>query len=165
MADKYVFRNFQWTPDLETGISEIDRQHRDFLKLVDELLDKAIRGQGRGQGQFSETFSYLESYANNHFSLEEHVMDENKYPAQREHRMKHKEFRENLRILKNIFKTVGATDELSSKINYFLVNWFMGHVRDVDKKMCIYLKARRGGEGGSFIRRLKALSRKIFGGK
>jgi hemerythrin len=61
------------SPDLATGIPEIDRQHGELLVQIAELGEAA---RTCDLPLAENVLAYLERYAATHFAINEHVLDE-----------------------------------------------------------------------------------------
>ena len=63
---------FTWDPALETGINEIDEQHRLLFRKADAVLEAVAAGQGAMEVR--RTLQFLSDYAALHFETEERYM-------------------------------------------------------------------------------------------
>lgn len=68
-----------WTPDLATKVDEIDSQHRELFKRINDLLDAC--NQGRGKEEVQKVIRFLEEYVATHFGEEEKYMEKYNYPG------------------------------------------------------------------------------------
>lgn len=64
----------EWTPALEVGLEEMDRQHRQLVKILNEL-HQAMQAGGR-QRDLMRVMDELLQYTKYHFSTEERLMAE-----------------------------------------------------------------------------------------
>ncbi|MHB9035807.1 MAG: hemerythrin domain-containing protein, partial [Armatimonadota bacterium] len=55
----------QWTPDLAVGVREIDDQHRELFKRVNDLLEAMSKGKGRDE--IAKVVAFLGNYVVTHF--------------------------------------------------------------------------------------------------
>ena len=89
-----MFVPLQWDRSFETGIEEVDAQHRYFLHLVNRLgqeLDTA-----RDENYRSRLIRELFKYAEFHFLSEENLMMRHGFPGLPEHRDIHRQLIEDL---------------------------------------------------------------------
>jgi len=128
----------QWSEDLETGIARIDEQHRELLRMVDELL--AACQDGRGKEAVGEMIVYLESYITNHFRDEERVQTENSYPDYILHKSEHERFLRDYKELKDEFEKEGPTLPMIVTTNRVVVAWLMNHIRKTDRALAEFLR-------------------------
>lgn len=59
---------YKWTPDLETGNSLIDGQHKELIEAINKLLDAC--GNGKGRAEIEATLVFLNNYVVKHFNDE-----------------------------------------------------------------------------------------------
>lgn len=125
----------EWNEDFEIGISEIDLQHKNFLKLVKkvELL---------GKGKFREIniediFQEIIFYAQFHFRSEENLMKEFAYPDIEKHRSEHKILSDHL-LLEVSELMVHPTNFVH--LHNYLLKWLLEHIILEDKKLSNYLE-------------------------
>lgn len=122
-----------WQAAYDTGVEEIDLQHRYFLALINRLTaELAASGDARyRQGLLNE----LAKYAAFHFASEENLMVKLGYPDRERHRMLH----------------IELIDKLSSRMNAityeplleFLVGWFIQHTTTEDRHIGEHLRRRQ----------------------
>ncbi len=129
----------QWTEDLATGSTEIDRQHQEIFKRIDDLLEACHVGKGREKA--CEMLQFLDDYVISHFGNEERFMIEHGYPGYAEHKAKHVEFTKNYMILKKQVETEGAGLNTVITTNQLVVDWLRHHIRKVDTQLGAFLKA------------------------
>ena len=130
----------QWTQDLSVGVDEIDKQHKELFNRINNLFD-AIR-HGKGREDVGTLINFLEDYTVMHFALEERYMANYDYPDSMFHKSKHSKFIQEFSVIKNTFESNGATVDLVIRINIFLTEWWMNHIRTSDKLLGVYLKKR-----------------------
>ena len=122
--------NIEWSADLSVGINRFDEQH---IKLIEILqgLEEAIR-HGRDADLIEDTIVNLFNYAKVHFSAEEEMLRQHKYPEEKLHELEHSkfitkafEFRENFDA-----KRPGLNLELVN----FLSEWILSHIQVTDQR-------------------------------
>ena len=87
--EKYVL-----TQDLLTGNELIDSEHRKIFDEVNALLDACSRGKGREN--LSSLGEFLVEYVTKHFSDEEDLQKQSKYPEYTEHHKFHEWYKQKL---------------------------------------------------------------------
>ncbi|PLX71680.1 MAG: hypothetical protein C0614_14305, partial [Desulfuromonas sp.] len=75
---------------LITGIDIIDQQHKNFLKMIEDLEERVEISPSRSEVE--SAISFIETYANKHFQSEEKVMHLIDYDRSFEHINDHKQF-------------------------------------------------------------------------
>jgi hemerythrin len=130
----------EWTKDLSVGVAEIDSQHRELFARTNDLLDAMKRGKARED--VGGLLSFLEDYTVMHFGLEERYMAEYKYPDLVSHKQRHSKFIEKIRIEKRNLEAEGATVDIAVRISILLTQWWIDHIRNVDRLLGIFLRKR-----------------------
>jgi hemerythrin len=126
-----------WNDNLSIHIGEIDRQHQQLVKLVNELND-AMR-QGKGKDVLSKTLSGLITYTATHFGTEERYFNQFEYPATADHKKEHRAFVAKVSNFKEKFE--GGRVGLSIEIMNFLSDWLIKHIQGIDKQYAPFFKA------------------------
>ncbi len=133
----------QWTPSLAIGIQEIDEQHQAIIKLANELRKEKTRGNARAA---NETLRFLRNYMNDHFALEEKLMQDLDYPGLENHKQQHELFINHV-IFFEIEKEFGlANEQMQTDILAFLRDWISDHIAAHDKALGAF--ARRQDTAG-----------------
>lgn len=122
--------HFSWKEEYEMGISVIDKQHKYFVSLINELYDAILAGQT--DKKLKEILSKLIDYATEHFATEESYFDEFHYEGSDEHKIKHKELKKSVLDFQKRLKE----DKVIASFNLvnFLEDWLSEHLKDVDFK-------------------------------
>jgi hemerythrin len=149
-----------WKNDLSTGLQVVDKQHKQFFKLVNKLLDSSIK---EGDSQIViDSFIFLKYYILEHFGVEESAMVEYKYPLFARHKTRHLYFRNEIDRLEMSLKANMPPHEVAIKLNYLIVNWFMNHIKVEDKQLCNYLLKETEGGKKKLLGRLEDIVKGFF---
>lgn len=127
----------EFNEELKTGIYEIDKQHKELFKHVNELYMACLNGTGKQEVE--RIMEYLEEYVSLHFMTEESYMEKHSYPAYNKHKAAHNIFKSSFKDIKNSYLNEGPTANLVVKLNKNLINWLISHLGDADKKLAGYL--------------------------
>jgi CRP/FNR family transcriptional regulator len=132
-----------WDPSYRIGVDVIDRQHRNLFDISNRFYD-AWR-QRVGAAALSRIFDELIDYTVYHFAEEERLMKEIGYPALPQHRANHEELVELVNHYRKLLKdrVPGAEKQALE----FVRTWLRAHVLDADKKIGVYLAAKRPETG------------------
>ena len=126
-----------WKKNYEVGNSEIDNQHKTFLKII-EKLQNAYENKLNDQLLLGYVIE-LYKYAAYHFVSEENYMIEQQYPDYEEHKKLHddllKELVDNITTFKIEYIDV-------EKLIDFSLNWFIAHTTTIDKKIIEYINSK-----------------------
>jgi len=132
------YQKIVWKNDLDTGIQLIDSQHREFIRLVNNLLDSTVKSEDAQS--LLKAFSFLRYYISDHFSVEESAMIAYGYPFYSMHKNIHDSFREEINGMEMKLRSNLPAHDVVIKLNYMIVNWFMHHIKVEDRKLCNYLE-------------------------
>jgi hemerythrin-like metal-binding protein len=140
--------HLSWSPDLVTGNSVIDSQHKQIFRLANNFA--AACKSGRGKTMLGETLDFLASYVIRHFSEEEALQEASGYPGREEHKQFHEAFRTAVGDLIADYKKEKASagdslEALLERVNTVVVRWFMEHIKREDLKMAAHVSSRSGG--------------------
>ena len=124
----------QWKPEYETGISEIDSQHRAIIQMVTEV--EAAVGAGMGWNSLSHLVTRAKEYSKFHFSVEESLMQVFKYPRLCAHRGEHRYI---LRRVEDIEGRVLRTNGREGLLQGFRT-WVLGHFLESDRHFVAFMR-------------------------
>jgi hemerythrin-like metal-binding protein len=134
---------FEWDPTLDVGSSLIDRDHRMFAKLINELHE-AVQKK-KGDTVLRQVLSGVVNLLAEHFAREEELMRKHEYPDYSGHKLEHDLFGERLRGLQR--EAEDGTGLPTIETLSAFADWFRHHTTGTDKKLAAYvLKNRRGGD-------------------
>ena len=120
--EKYVL-----TQDLLTGNELIDSEHRKIFDEVNDLLDACSKGKGREN--LSSLGEFLVEYVTKHFSDEEDLQKQSKYPEYTEHHKFHEWYKQKLGDAIIKLEQEGSTINSLGEINY-MVSVLVKHIRE-----------------------------------
>lgn len=123
-------RVVRMAPALETGVEEMDRQHRRLFELVDKL-DQAIV-EGRTREAVEKIIPELADYTVRHFSDEEKIMEARRSPGLEGHKAIHKAFVAKVGEVAEGLRTGGGV--MTSDLVNFLQDWLVEHIGGTDQK-------------------------------
>lgn len=135
---------FPWNESFETGITEIDEQHRRLVQLIN-LLAKHLAYKS-ALPPLHSIFAELSDYAEFHFSTEESIWAQ--YFAGDdlcvEHQKKHFSFLD--RLLGLVAEEhIKPLDEIVQDILSFLTHWLMFHILESDNRLALAALAIQSG--------------------
>jgi hemerythrin len=127
-----------WKDEYLTGVEEIDRQHKEFVKLINRLN---IINEYRDNAYYYalRLMNEVGKYADYHFTSEENLMDLTKYPHLETQEKAHKDLLVSYRQWMESYKNKKADIEDVIK---FLEAWFTGHTTNSDKKFGEFLASK-----------------------
>lgn len=136
-----------WLPEYSVGIDELDRQHRDLIKWINQFHESMTRGQEKQETGF--ILASLSRYIETHFPGEEEFLQTIRYPLLEQHQDAHR----NLSSQVTSFKKRYDRGQIIAphEILEFLRNWITGHVSKEDGKYAEYLKSGENISGRLYI--------------
>jgi hemerythrin len=115
-----------WMPELDTGIEEIDVQHKrivDYINRLYELRDT------RDRAALADVIAEMVDYTISHFAFEEGVMESAGYMFSGPHKRVHELFTRKVAEFQSRFD---AGDDVTSELHGLLSRWLFNHIRNED---------------------------------
>ena len=121
----------EWRAEFETGVPDVDHEHRELVALINELYDTMAAAAPVG-----EVLEYLgEIYAriSAHFALEERLMREHDYDEYEPHKADHERLLDDLLELIDDYEADRVEDltAFGARIDA----WFTEHFRTRDARL------------------------------
>ena len=120
----------EWKDEFNTGVAEVDAEHRELIELINELHASAV-----GNGSWDAIIDFLgEIYAriSAHFALEEKIMLEQRYDQYEDHKADHERLLEEIRDIMDEYEDGSDGEELlASRLN----DWFTLHFKTKDARL------------------------------
>lgn len=115
-----------WTTDLDTGIREIDLQHRRIVSYINVL--NGLRTSKNREKQ-AEVMADAAQYIESHFAFEESLLEQVGYSFAGPHKKIHELF---LRRIAAIQERFAAGEDVIGELHKVLSRWLLGHIRTED---------------------------------
>lgn len=128
----------EWSPALQVGHSEIDRQHQKLIDIANRLNAAMQAGQGRTVS--GEILQELVDYTVSHFGFEEGLMHTHAYSDQAAHLEEHRKLIQSVTEFKQQFDAGQAS--ISIDLMGFIRDWLVNHILKVDKALARELAGR-----------------------
>jgi len=121
-----------WSQEFETGIAEVDHEHRELVDLINQLHAElsAEGGQAATSAFLGEVFARISA----HFALEEANMRRFGYDEYDDHKRDHEHLLDELRDLMDASERgdfAGSAAALSEAVR----RWFVEHFRTRDARL------------------------------
>lgn len=126
---------FNWTDDYSVGIKEIDEQHKKLFEILNELHN-AMK-EAKSKSVLGKVITDLISYTEFHFSSEEILLKNCKYPHFKEHKAIHDQFTKKVKGFEKEYKDGSAI--VSHEIIQFLKEWLVNHIKESDKQYSMFI--------------------------
>lgn len=126
-----------WDNSYSVGFTAIDDQHKELVKMINELFESSEKGAAAADQAFFKTIKKAVEYARNHFSDEVKYMVQAEYPNVTEHRRLHDDFMTSVLTAMHEFEA-GKTAPI--ELAKFLKNWLLNHIAKADKQYMPFLE-------------------------
>ena len=126
-----------WDPRLETGIGEIDDQHRLLFRKAATVLEAVQAGQGGME--LKQTIAFLADYAALHFETEERFMRAAAFPDADAHAEIHRRISRRLAEVAADFEADGITTGLVADVEAMMRGWVTLHIMEKDRALAEWL--------------------------
>jgi len=138
----------EWSEDFETGLADIDAQHRMIFALAQRVDELEERGDVEAlKVAVAEAFRF----AHAHFACEEQLMREYDYAGIAQHRAEHAS------LLQEIATLIERQDKSPREIILFTCKWLMSHSLLEDRNLAQHILKIRADALGLTIQQLTAL--------
>jgi hemerythrin len=138
-------QKLEWNDSLESGIVEIDIQHRNLFNIF-KILDDAIEN-GKSSMVIKYIIDEIGRYGSYHIEAEEGILKKYNLFSDK-HSLEHSEFKETVGKFRE--KYISTKDKvLAKEISEYLYTWVTNHIMKTDKEELNLLKAefKRLGKG------------------
>ncbi|NJK90011.1 MAG: hemerythrin family protein [Myxococcales bacterium] len=126
----------EWNDRLSIGVKEFDREHQELVKMLNQLSEAMMNGQGNAA--LAPILDALIAYTATHFTNEEAAMVKTSYPYYAAHKEEHDALK--MQVLEVQAKMRGgAQTTLTIDVLRFLRDWLAKHIQGSDKKLGAYL--------------------------
>ncbi len=121
-----------WRQEFETGIPDVDHEHRELVELINRLHEALVAGATKEEvARFlGEVFAKISA----HFALEETIMRKHRYDEYAEHKADHEKLLDDLRDIMDAHAADAYFDyreALSSAVR----DWFIDHFKTKDARL------------------------------
>jgi len=129
----------EWSDRFKTGMPEIDSQHRQLFKCINDLHE-AMKG-GQGNEVVGHTLRFLRNYTARHFRDEESAMAKMGYPGLLAHKKLHEGFVR--RVSSWTTDTGPGRTSMTIDVSSSLSEWLRGHILVEDMKYAAHVPQKR----------------------
>lgn len=135
---------FPWDENFNTGLTEVDAQHRKLVELINQLASHVAFSVDKLE--LDRIFDELVAYTGYHFSTEERIWHTYLAGAEEEesHLQAHKNFIETIGRLKAEQGQKTHVDNTEDVLD-FLVRWLAAHILETDRHMAHVVLAMQAG--------------------
>ncbi|GHV51133.1 hemerythrin [Spirochaetia bacterium] len=127
----------EWNSHYAVGIEQIDNQHRKLLDMANNLCLGCGQEDKSAKVYFQMTIHEMINFLKYHFSTEEQILKNIRYPDIAAHKQQHNDF------VKRIFDTVDQMEQPQQPgpqhFTHQLRNMIIIHITLIDKKYATYI--------------------------
>jgi len=126
-----------WSDTYATGIEMIDNQHKELVKLTNNLYRACLNGNESADTAFKEAITSMVEYVRIHFATEEKLLELINYPDCLIHKKQHEVMR--LNILEAVEDYGKGVKFVPNNFARTLKEWIFSHIAVHDKAFAIYI--------------------------
>lgn len=127
-----------WKSDYDTGIKEIDEQHRKLVDLLHDLQEVAFSSSSNGD--IGTRLLAFIKYMKVHLKDEESLMRRIAYSDYELHKQQHTQL---ISQFVSLLQKLKSGDELTpTALIEFMRHWLINHIEDEDSKIGVELRER-----------------------
>lgn len=127
---------FVWRDEYNTGIREVDEQHKRLVKLINDL--HLAMQDGKGKDVLGGILDQLVDYTKVHFRSEETMLMRQGYAGLGSHQKIHSNLTDQVIALRDKYRSGSLT--LTMQTMTFLKDWLRNHILIEDMKYVTALK-------------------------
>lgn len=122
----------EWRKEFETGVSEVDHEHKELVDLINELHEQigAEAPKETIEAFLGEVFAKISA----HFALEETVMRKHAYDEYADHKADHERLLDDLRDIMDDFDA-GTQADYKGALALAVRDWFVNHFKTRDARL------------------------------
>jgi hemerythrin len=133
-------QNFvEWDDRYMTGVQLFDDQHKNLIRLTDELFKSCQEGDTQASETFKKTAHSAVEYVKRHFTAEEKMFENIKYPLAAEHKKQHEAFVK--RVLLDVKNFEAGNNFVPLAFARFLREWILTHIAVHDKQYADFIQS------------------------
>jgi len=128
-----------WEKKFETGISRIDKQHKQLVVIINKLHENVIIQ--KDGSLVNDLLMDLKIYTIDHFSTEEKMMKKYNYSGEDEHIKEHQKFIN--KISEYLYDVNSSPLNQGNQLIEFLNNWIGNHILIHDLEYVTHFKKQK----------------------
>ena len=130
-----------WSEKYYTGVPLVDSQHRELIKLTNELYNACMGGKEKTEAVFKDAMRRMVDYVRFHFNAEQELLKQINYPDYPHHKMQHDS------LVKDI---IDAAAEYKEGVKFVpnnfvrrLKDWIFSHIAVYDQQWAGYVHTEK----------------------
>ena len=122
----------EWREEFNTGIPDVDYEHRELVDLINRLHEHIVTGADRARVHefLGEVFARIAA----HFALEESIMRKHGYDEYHAHKAEHERLLDEIRDIMDAQEASTAANS-EQKLASVVRDWFVDHFKTKDARL------------------------------
>jgi hemerythrin len=122
----------EWRDEFNTGVAEVDHEHRELIDLINQLHDQLQRDPDKDTvaAFLGEVFARISA----HFALEETVMRKHRYDEYAAHKAEHEALLDEIRDIMDDYEA-GSFSDAGTALATTVQDWFINHFKTKDARL------------------------------
>lgn len=125
----------QWSDKLSLGVPQIDDQHKELIRIANGLI-KAVH-RGKDKIALDRILKKLREYTVFHFSSEEKLMEDIRYPGRGDQAREHARLKKEVKSYQRM--AYQKEDLTPDTILEFMTGWLLRHILDYDRELAKFI--------------------------
>ncbi len=121
-----------WRKEFETGVADVDHEHKELLDLINELHDRL--GEKADEATVSAFLGEVFARISAHFALEESIMRKYAYDEYAAHKAEHEQLLDEIRDIMDDYSE-GRFRDYRSALSDAVRDWFVNHFKTKDARL------------------------------
>jgi hemerythrin len=130
-----------WDDKYSVGIPLIDDQHKELIRLTNDLYESCLAGEDAARANFMEAVKGAVDYVKYHFGVEEKLLQNAGYPELAEHKKEHEAFVKH--ILGEVQSFQVGKKFVPNVFVRYLKDWILSHIALKDRRYAAYILGLR----------------------
>jgi hemerythrin-like metal-binding protein len=122
----------QWRKEFETGIADVDHEHKELVELINALHDRL--GEDADDATISGFLGEVFARISAHFALEESIMRKHAYDDYAAHKVEHEALLDDIRDIMDDF-SAGRFRDYRRALADAVRDWFVDHFKTRDARL------------------------------
>ena len=122
----------RWRKEFETGVADVDHEHRELVDLINDLHDGIA--EGRKREQIHEFLGEVFARVAAHFALEESIMRKHNYDEYEAHKAEHEALLDEIRDIMDSVEN-DPSENYRAALSGTVRDWFVNHFKSKDARL------------------------------
>ncbi|AEF84340.1 hemerythrin family protein [Treponema primitia ZAS-2] len=128
----------KWEDRYSVGIQLMDDQHKELIRLTNELYKSCLASDEAARAYFTTTIKATVDYVKYHFAAEEKLLENIKYPDIGNHKKWHESFVK--QVLEDAQNFEDGKKFVPNTFVRFLKDWILSHIAVEDQNYALYIQ-------------------------